>query len=89
MTVNFGNVSNDYAKYRDHLPAVLFNHLRERGIDLRDQNVIDLGSGTGIFSRDLVKQGAHVIGIEPSKELIEAIMLDRVSGINSIKYFHC
>jgi len=87
MTVNFGNVSHDYAKYRDHLPAVLFDQLREKGIEFNELNVVDLGSGSGIFSRDLAKQGAYVIGIEPSKELIaEAVLLDKASGINSTQY---
>jgi hypothetical protein len=53
LTIDFGNVSNDYAKYRDRLPAVLFEQLIERGIDFKGQNVVDLGSGSGIFSRDL------------------------------------
>lgn len=89
MTVNFGNVSNDYAKYRDHLPQILFDQLMGRGIQFKDKKIIDLGSGSGIFSRDLVKHGARVIGIEPSKELIEkAVLQDRSAGIDSIQYVH-
>ncbi|MGM0883067.1 MAG: class I SAM-dependent methyltransferase [Bacillota bacterium] len=89
MTIDFGNVSNDYAKYRDHLPAVLFEQLIERGIDFKGQNVVDLGSGTGIFSRDLKKYGASVTGIEPSIELIqESIKLDKAGNIHDIKYIH-
>ncbi|WP_235427309.1 class I SAM-dependent methyltransferase [Cohnella kolymensis] len=88
MTINFGNVSDDYAKYRDHLPVILFDQLKDRGINFYGLNVIDLGSGSGIFSRDLAIQGANVIGIEPSSELIkEALRLDHLSGISSNKYF--
>lgn len=84
-----GKVSNDYAKYRDHLPEILFDQMKDRGIDFRGMNVVDLGSGSGIFSRDLAKQGANVIGIEPSSELIEeALRLDRISGFHSNKYVH-
>lgn len=87
MTVNFGKVSHDYAKYRDHLPAVLFDHLRDKGIDFDKLNVVELGSGSGIFSRQLANQGAYVVGIEPSNELIDkAVLFDKAAGINSIQY---
>lgn len=89
MSVNFGNVSNDYSKYRDYLPSILFEQLIEREINFKNSSVIDLGSGTGIFSRDLVKQGAKVIGIEPSKELIEeAVTIDKLAGFESINYIN-
>src|SRR5690554_1984954 len=87
MKINFGAVSNDYAKYRDHLPSIIFEQLAERGIDFKDLSVIDLGSGSGIFCRDLSKHGAIVTGIDPSKELIdEAVILDQLAGIDNINY---
>jgi 2-polyprenyl-3-methyl-5-hydroxy-6-metoxy-1,4-benzoquinol methylase len=89
MTIDFGNVSNDYAKYRDHLPAVLFEQLIERGSDFKGKHVVDLGSGSGIFSRDLRKYGASVTGVEPSEELIhESIKLDKAGNILDINYIH-
>lgn len=87
MTVNFGNVSSDYAKYRDHLPPILFEQLKDRGVRFEGTEVVELGSGTGIFCRDLAKRGAKVIGIEPSQPLInEAAECDRQSSVNSIRY---
>jgi SAM-dependent methyltransferase len=87
LNVNFGKVSNDYAKYRDNLPSIMFEQLIDNGINFKDLNVIDLGSGSGIFSRDLSKYGADVIGIEPSKELIEeAVSIDKSFGIDNIRY---
>jgi SAM-dependent methyltransferase len=71
MTVSFGSVSDDYAHYRDHLPDVFFQQLMGIGIDCQGLDVVDLGSGTGILSRDLAKRGANAIGIEPSRALIE------------------
>jgi len=87
MKINFGNVSNDYAKYRDHMPEMLFEQLKERGIRFNDLNVIELGSGTGIVARDLARNGANVTGIEPSRELIgEAVSIDKLAGVDKISY---
>lgn len=88
MSVQFGNVSEDYAKYRDALPDVLFEQLAERGIRFNDANVLDLGAGSGIFCRQLVEQGAKVTGVEPSRSMIEAAKaLDQEAGIaGSIRY---
>jgi len=87
MTVNFGKVSSDYAKYRDHLPPILFEQLTDRGVRFEGAEVVELGSGTGIFCRDLAERGAEVIGIEPSQPLInEAVEYDRKNSVNSIGY---
>lgn len=40
MAIDFGNVSNDYAKYHNHLPALLFEQLKERGIDFKGQMLL-------------------------------------------------
>src|SRR5690606_3413286 len=43
----------------------------------------DFGSGTGIFSRSMARQGAIVTGVEPEKTLIsQAVHQDRNEGIN-------
>lgn len=87
MDVNFGKVSADYAKYRDHYPEMFFEQLGHRGISFEDAAVIDLGAGSGIFSRDLWKQGAQVVGIEPSRELIaEAVSIGESEGVAGITY---
>lgn len=87
MDINFGKVSADYAKYRDHYPEVFFEQLGQRGITLKGAEVVDLGAGSGIFSRDLWKHGAKVIGIEPSPELIaEATRIDKSEGVSNISY---
>jgi len=86
--VNFGNVANDYAKYRDELPSIIFQQLMERDIDFSGKKVIDLGSGSGIFSRAMSHQGAIVTGIEPEERLItQAALLDQSMGLH-IKYIH-
>ncbi|WP_216830330.1 class I SAM-dependent methyltransferase [Alkalihalobacterium elongatum] len=82
MNVNFGNVAKKYAQYRNDLPAELLESLKIRGINFNGKNVADLGSGTGVLSRAIYKEGATVIGVEPSVELIkEAKVIDKSVGV--------
>lgn len=86
--VNFGNVAKDYAKFRDEIPSIIFEQLRGRRIEFSGKHVIDLGSGSGIFSRAMVQQGAKVTGIEAAENLIsEAVAIDHSLGMN-IQYIH-
>ncbi|XOK63604.1 class I SAM-dependent methyltransferase [Paenibacillus elgii] len=68
--VNFGNVSQDYARYRDELPARLADWLEAHGALNTGARAVDLGAGTGSFSRLLASRGAAVTGVEPSAEMI-------------------
>lgn len=86
MEVNFGNVAHHYAKYRNDLPDELFASFKVRDITFQDKKVADLGSGTGILSRALFKEGATVTGIEPSKELIQKAEEIDISEEMTIKY---
>lgn len=69
--INFGNVADDYANYRDEIPDILFAQLKERQVDFAGKQVVDLGAGTGIFTRAIATQGAIVTGVEPEAILIE------------------
>ena len=81
MKVNFGNVAKSYAKFRDDLPNELLESLTRRGISFESKRIADLGSGTGVLTRDLQKAGAKVVGVEPSIELIEeAKEIDKANG---------
>jgi len=88
VEVNFGQVANYYAKFRNDLPNELIESLKTRGIDFSNQKVIDLGAGTGVLTRVLKKNGAMVLGIEPSTELIQvAKEMDKLEGYE-IEYIH-
>lgn len=69
---DFSEVSRDYAVYRDKLPDIFFSHLASRGLRLAGLQVIDLGCGTGLFTRALTEHGARVTGIDSSAELLDA-----------------
>src|SRR5690606_9314707 len=89
--VNFGHVAHDYAKYRDELPSIIFQQLLERNISFRGKYVLDLGSGSGIFSRAMSQQGATVTGIEPEQNLINQaeIMDQSVNACLEMYTFAC
>lgn len=81
MEVNFGNVAKNYARFRNDLPIELLEGLKRRGVIFNGKNVADLGSGTGVLCRALQKEGAAVVGVEPSTALIEeAKKIDEKEG---------
>lgn len=83
MEVNFGNVAENYAKFRNDLPDELLESLELRGIHFEGKKVVDLGCGTGIFCRALHHVGAKVVGVEPAIELIEeAKFIDKEQNID-------
>lgn len=82
MKVNFGNVAENYAKFRNDLPGELLESLKLRDIHFGGKQVVDLGCGTGVFCRAIHHVGAEVIGVEPAIELIEeAEFIDKEKDI--------
>src|SRR4029077_3934627 len=65
----FSNRVADYVRYRPGYPSALIDLLRAE-CGLRQDNVIaDIGSGTGFLSELFLKNGNHVIGVEPNPEM--------------------
>ena len=76
---SFGAIAADYDRLRPSpAPEAVHWLLPER----RDV-VVDVGAGTGLFSRGLASQGAHVIAVEPD-ERMRAILQARSPGIEVI-----
>lgn len=42
----------------------------DRGVGLVGQQVLDIGTGTGVLPRNLYKYGAHWLGVDPSPQQI-------------------
>ena len=62
----FDSRVEDYAKYRPTYPSEIIDLLKlECGL-AEDSVVADVGSGTGIFSELLLKNGNQVFGVEPN-----------------------
>lgn len=62
----------DYVRYRPGYPEGVLTLLRDRGWLKRGTQVADIGSGTGVFSRLLLNEGAEVFAVEPNADMREA-----------------
>ena len=58
-----------YAKYRPSYPNEYIDYLLPANQVKGNRIVADIGSGTGIFSRQLLESGLHVIGVEPNDDM--------------------
>ena len=67
---DWGRTSADYARYRDIYPDVFYRKIVARGLCVRGQTVLDLGTGTGVLPRNLYRYGAKWMGVDLSPEQI-------------------
>lgn len=86
-TGNFTGKADIYAKYRPSYPDEYIDYLFSANQLKKDSIVADIGSGTGIFSRQLLERGLHVIGVEPNDDMrtMAEQSLKQYARFNSIK----
>lgn len=65
-TERFGNRVDDYARWRPGYPAELAPWLMRQCRLQPGDRVADIGYGTGLFTRELLRQGLRVQGVEPN-----------------------
>jgi len=85
-TARFTSRVDDYVRYRPGYPPALFEELRRREVLRPGQVVLDLGSGTGIFTAQLLEAGYAVLAVEPNAAMraaAEARLRGR-SGFSSV-----
>lgn len=68
---DWGRTSAGYAKFRDIYPKKFYARIAERGLCIKGQDVLDVGTGTGVLPRNMYSYGAKWTGIDISKEQIE------------------
>ena len=68
---DWGRTSEEYARYRDIYPQEFYQKIVDRGLCLKGQRVLDLGTGTGVLPRNMYKYGAQWTGTDISPEQIE------------------
>jgi len=74
-----------YDAYRPRYPAALLNFLQGLGFS-RDSVIADIGSGTGILTELLLKNGNTVFAVEPNEDMRKAaeVGLARYPTFNSV-----
>lgn len=82
---DWGRTSEDYAKYRDIYPSEFYERIVARGLCANGQRVLDLGTGTGVLPRNMLRYGAKWTGIDISENQIE--QAKRLSGGMDIDYY--
>lgn len=63
---DWGRTSEDYAKYRDIYPPEFYGWILARGLCRDGQDVLDLGTGTGVLPWNMYRFGAHCTGVDIS-----------------------
>ncbi len=68
---DWGRTSADYAKYRDIYPQIFYEKIVHRNLCVKGQNVLDLGTGTGVLPRNMYRFGATWHAADISENQIE------------------
>lgn len=85
--IDWGRTSEDYAKYRPGPPSSLYEMLQAHDVGIPGQRVLDQGTGTGVFGRQLAKQGCDVVGTDISEIQIKyAKHLAERDGLKNIEF---
>ncbi len=80
---DWGRVSDEYAKYRDIYPREFYKKIVDRGLCIEGQNILDIGTGTGVLPRNMYCYGGKWSGTDISEEQIrQARMLSVGMDIN-------
>lgn len=83
---DWGRASKEYAKYRDIYPKEFYEKLAELSLGIKGQDVLDIGTGTGVIPRNMYGYGADWTGIDISENQISyAKQLSREAGMD-IRY---
>lgn len=79
----FGNAAADYARHRAGFPQAFIDALKDKGIGLAGQRILDIGTGTGTLARSFAGSGALVTGLDRDPDmLVEATRLARESELD-------
>jgi SAM-dependent methyltransferase len=71
-TKRFSSRVENYIKYRPGYPTAILDLLKENCGVTHASVIADVGSGTGILTELLLKNGSPIFGVEPNKDMREA-----------------
>ncbi|HET7072585.1 MAG TPA: class I SAM-dependent methyltransferase [Mycobacterium sp.] len=78
--MSFGSIAENYDGLRPHAPQQAVDWLVPSGCDV----AVDVGAGTGLFTRALAGKAAHVIAVEPDARM-RAVLSARSSGVRVVE----
>lgn len=67
---DWGKTSAEYARFRDIYPEKFYEKIVSRGLCVKGQKVLDLGTGTGVLPRNMYSYGAKWVGADISENQI-------------------
>ena len=80
---DWGLSSKDYAKYRDIYPEEFYRKITDRGLCIKGQKILDVGTGTGVLPRNMYRYGADWTGTDISEnQIMQAKRLSEENGMN-------
>lgn len=82
---DWGRTSADYARFRDIYPDEFYERVVKLGLCVEGQSVLDIGTGTGVLPRNMLKYGARWTGADISENQIE--QAKRLSEGMDIDYY--
>jgi SAM-dependent methyltransferase len=69
--------------------AKMLARIREGGVDFRDRTVLDVGSGSGMYTLRLAREARCVTAVDISGEMLRLLRQDAEGmGIDNIEYVH-
>ena len=71
-TTRFSGRVENYVRYRPAYPQALIDNLMANCTLDQLSTIADIGSGTGIFSRELLDKKLSVLAVEPNLQMREA-----------------
>lgn len=70
-SIDWGRTSSDYAAFRPGPPPSFYARLRELGVGIGGQRILDLGTGTGVLAREFARAGCRAVGVDTSVAQVE------------------
>jgi SAM-dependent methyltransferase len=86
--VDFGKAAEDYGRHRQGFPDVFFDRLAGLGLTFSSKRILDVGTGTGLFARELASRGGIVTGIDQSADLLAEAERANLGQLSGVTYLH-
>ncbi len=78
--MSFGSIAEDYDGLRPHPPQQAVDWLLPPDCEV----AVDVGAGTGLFTRTLVDRAAQVVAVEPDARM-RAVLAERSPGVRAVE----